>query len=58
MIVDGPTDMTVETNALDVTFSTVADYGTYQCSVENSAALNGSDDVIIEQGCKFSSVAS
>ena len=37
---------------ITVTFSSTQDFGTYRCTVNNTASLSGSDSVTIEQGCK------
>ena len=34
-----------------VTFTLTQDFGTYRCTVNNTAGLSGSDSVTIEQGC-------
>ena len=39
-------------SVITVTFSSTQDFGTYRCTVNNTAGLLGSDSVTIEQGCK------
>ena len=38
---------------LQVTFSTVNDFGTYSCTVMNTAGEMGTGNLMITQGCKF-----
>ena len=38
---------------ITITFSSTNDFGTYRCTVNNTAGFSGSDSVIIEQGCKL-----
>ncbi len=42
-----------QSNNLMVTFSTVNNFGTYSCTVTNSAGEVGTGNVTITQGCKF-----
>ena len=37
---------------ITVTFTLTQDFGTYCCTVNNTAGLSGSDSVTIGQGCK------
>ena len=39
-----------------ITFSSTSDFGTYHCTVNNTAGFSGSDSVTIEQGCKLEDV--
>ena len=40
-------------DTLEVTFSTIQDFGTYFCNVTNTAGVTGTGNVIIERGCKL-----
>ena len=37
---------------ITVTFTLTQDFGTYRCTVNNTAGFSGSDNVTIGQGCK------
>ena len=39
-----------------ITFSSTNDFGTYRCTVNNTAVFSGSDSVTIEQGCRLEGV--
>ena len=38
---------------ITIMFSSTNDFGTYRCTVNNTAGFSGSDSVTIEQGCKL-----
>ena len=42
-----------QSDTLMVTFSAINDFGTYSCTVTNSAGEMGAGNVTITQGCKF-----
>ena len=42
-----------QSDNLQVTFSTVNDFGTYSCTVMNTAGEVGTGNITITQGCKF-----
>ena len=48
---DGSTVMVGEN--ITITFSSTSDFGTYHCTVNNTAGFSGSDSVTIEQGCRL-----
>ena len=41
---------------ITITFSSTNDFGTYRCTVNNTAGFSGSDSVTIEQGCKLEDI--
>ena len=45
--------ITVVGENFTITFSSTNDFGTYRCTVNNTAGFSGSDSVTIEQGCKL-----
>ena len=47
------TFLSEQSDNLQVTFSTANDFGTYSCTVTNSAGEVGTGNVTITQGCKF-----
>ena len=38
---------------ITITFLSINDFGTYWCTVNNTAVFSGSDSVTIEQGCRL-----
>ena len=41
---------------ITITFLSTNDFGTYWCTVNNTAGFSGSDSVTIEQGCKLEDI--
>ena len=45
-----------QSNDLLITFSTANDFGTYSCTVTNTAGEVGRRNITITQGCKFTTI--
>ena len=41
---------------ITIIFSSTNNFGTYRCTVNNTAGFSGSDNVTIEQGCKLEDI--